>query len=112
MNTLTKTIDRALDENAIIAKTKMAASTLKAYQRKSKQIKKMRLEGNYKLGNKQLSEINSTDIEMLLARLCVKYKAKTLNEYLTILRAIFVRAYTDGIIKTNPMAKIKNYKVV
>ena len=106
-----KTLTEAVDENEKIMNARYAESTATVNRRKGEQIKKMRIQGNYKLGNMLLRDITSTDIALLGVRLIEKYKAKTVNSYFTIFRAVFKRALSDGIIERDPMINIENYKV-
>ncbi|MEH8130444.1 phage integrase SAM-like domain-containing protein, partial [Aeromonas veronii] len=63
------------------------------------------------IGDKPLTSYRASDIELLVVKFCTKkYKGNTINQYLDILRQVFARAVSDGVIHTSPMDGIKKCK--
>ncbi|NOH82548.1 site-specific integrase [Vibrio sp. 03-59-1] len=82
-----------------------APSTHIAEKSKASKLKKL-------FRRRAIQDINHSDIHDAIGKLHKRYKNKTINEFLTILRAVFSRAQRDGLITLNPMDGIENLKVV
>ncbi|WP_309245339.1 tyrosine-type recombinase/integrase [Vibrio mediterranei] len=86
-------------------KSMCAPSTHRAEKSKATTLKKRFAKG-------LIHTITHSDIHNVISKLHRRYKNKTINEFLTILRAVFSRAQRDGLITLNPMDGIENLKVV
>lgn len=64
------------------------------------------------LGNTPMANLSHSDIIDFIDELHQCYANKSINEFLTILRAIFLRAHRDGVISSNPMKGVRNFKTV
>ncbi|WP_270806761.1 site-specific integrase [Aeromonas sp. QDB62] len=91
-----KTVADALTENLTIKKNQYAQSTFKAYYRKIKQLQTL-------IGKELLVTVTTTKLELMIAKLLKRYKGNTVNHYLDILRQVFARAKSDGLIALSPM---------
>lgn len=95
-----KTVADALTENLTIKKNQYAQSTFKAYYRKTKQLQTL-------IGKELLVTVTTTKLELMIAKLLKRYKGNTVNHYLDILKQVFARAKSDGLIALSPMDSIK-----
>ena len=59
-----------------------------------------------KFGSYRLSELQTSDVESWLASLATKGKTK--NNVLIPLRAVYAKAFRDGLIERDPLARIPN----
>lgn len=82
----------------------VAPATFVSEKSKATQLKK-------RFKNRLITEILHSDIRELITRLHTRYKNKTINEFLIILRAVFRCAELDGVIKRNPMVGITNLSI-
>ncbi|WP_318488404.1 tyrosine-type recombinase/integrase [Photobacterium leiognathi] len=82
----------------------VAKSTLRSETSKVKTLNKL-------IGKHKVADIRHSDIKQLLVKLHERYSNKTINDHLTILRAVFLRVFRDGVIALNPMDGIKNLSV-
>ncbi|HCG8425517.1 site-specific integrase [Vibrio parahaemolyticus] len=100
-----ETIREAIDKNVDFRKHTVAPSTLRADKSKAQKLKAY-------LPNRPVGEFTHSDIHDIVNKLHRRYKNKTINEYLSILRAVFKRAKRDGVIEIDPMEGIDNLSVV
>lgn len=63
-------------------------------------------------GSTPIESVRHSDIIEMLDELHEHYSNKSINAFLTILRAVFQRAERDGVIARNPMLGIKNVKTL
>lgn len=92
-------------EQYITSRTyKVSPSTLRAEKSKAKKLEN-------RIGSRAIIDVTHSDILSLINRLHKRYKNKTINEFLTILRAVFRFAELDGALERNPMTGIQNLKV-
>ena len=63
-------------------------------------------------GSTPIDAVRHSDIIEMLDELHERYSNKSINEFLTILRAVFLRAERDGVVDRNPMNGIKNLKAI
>jgi len=82
----------------------VAPATFVSEKSKATQLKKL-------FKNKLISNIRHSDIHELINKLHKRYKNKTINDFLIILRAIFNLAERDGVIERNPMSGISNFAI-
>lgn len=79
-----------------------ANSTSRNYGSKSKHVEAWN-------GAARIVDISKTDLELFQAHLLKKGLApKTVNDIFTIVRGVWADAFGDGIIKANPLDRIKN----
>lgn len=83
----------------------VAPSTLRADKSKARKLARY-------FARRSLADVTHSDIQHIINRLHLRYKNKTINEYLTILRAVFKRAKRDGLIEIDPMEGIENLAIV
>ncbi|PHS87923.1 integrase [Aeromonas dhakensis] len=94
----------AIRQHLEIKKYQYAQTTYDISKRKAEQLIKW-------IGDKPLTSYRASDIELLVVKFCnKKYKGNTINQYLDILRQVFARAVSDGVIHTSPMDGIKKCK--
>ena len=63
-------------------------------------------------GSTSIDAVRHSYIIEMLDELHECYSNKSINEFLTILRAVFLRAERDGVVDRNPMNGIKNLKTI
>lgn len=81
---------------------KKASSTSKNYQYKANHVTE-------KFGKQRIAEINKSDFELFQVQLLKKGLApKTVNDIFTVVRGVWGDAFSDGVIKSNPLDRIKN----
>ncbi|QYX49983.1 DUF3596 domain-containing protein [Pseudomonas tussilaginis] len=96
--TVAEGIKRWLD----VQKVRRANSTFINYKSKSKHVIK-------KFGDRTISSISKSDIELFQAELLTSgLSPKTVNDIFTIVRGVWADAFSDEIIKSDPMARIEN----
>ncbi|WP_411684905.1 tyrosine-type recombinase/integrase [Aeromonas caviae] len=94
----------AIRQHLEIKKYQYAQTTYDISKRKAEQLIKW-------IGDKPLTSYRASDIELLVVKFCnKKYKGNTINQYLDILRQVFARAVSDGVIHISPMDGIKKCK--
>ncbi|HCH0718858.1 TPA: site-specific integrase [Vibrio parahaemolyticus] len=82
----------------------VAPATFRSERSKVRKINKL-------IGKKNIAEIKYSDIKQLIVKLHKRYSNKSINGFLTILRALFVRAVRDGLLARDPMDGIDNLAV-
>ncbi|MDV7106370.1 site-specific integrase [Vibrio sp. TH_r3] len=83
----------------------VAPSTLRADKSKERKFV------NY-FARRSVTDATHSDIQGIINRLHRRYKNKSINEYLTTLRAVFKREKRDGLIEIDPMEDIANLAIV
>ncbi|WP_261816979.1 tyrosine-type recombinase/integrase [Vibrio gallicus] len=78
-------------------------STFTSYQSKTNYLVRY-------FGRKKIRTINHSGVQKLIIELHNVYRNKTINEFFTILRAVFNAAEKDGVIDRSPMASFSNLK--
>lgn len=85
-----------------VVKAKKAGSTSRNYAYKAKHVMEW-------AGPRRIADIGKSDIELFQARLLRSGLApKTVNDIFTIVRGVWADAYGDGVIRSNPLDRIKN----
>ncbi|WP_406734713.1 site-specific integrase [Vibrio scophthalmi] len=79
----------------------VAPATFRSEKSKIKRINKL-------IGKCNITEIQHSDVKQLIVKLHKRYSNKSINGFLTILRALFIRAVRDGLLIRNPMDGIDN----
>jgi len=96
--TVTEGITRWLE----VAEVKKAHSTFINYKSKSEHVKR-------KFGDKLISSITKSDLELFQAELLTTgLSPKTVNDIFTVVRGVWSDAFSDEIIKSNPLERIEN----
>lgn len=85
-----------------VAKVKKAHSTYLNYKSKSEHVKK-------KFTDRTIASITKTELELFQAELLTSgFKPKTVNDIFTVVRGVWGDAFSDEIIKLNPLERIEN----
>ncbi|MCF5709559.1 DUF3596 domain-containing protein [Pseudomonas syringae] len=81
---------------------KKATSTSRNYQYKANHVVE-------KFGKQRIADINKSDLELFQAQLLKKgLSPKTVNDVFTVVRGVWGDAYADGVLRANPLDRIKN----
>lgn len=81
---------------------KKATSTSRNYQYKANHVVE-------KFGKRRIADINKSDLELFQAQLLKKgLSPKTVNDVFTVVRGVWGDAYADGVLRANPLDRIKN----
>ncbi|WP_342655035.1 phage integrase N-terminal SAM-like domain-containing protein [Pseudomonas sp. F3-2] len=81
---------------------KKASSTSKNYRSKAKHVSAY-------FEKRRFVDISKSDIELFQAKLLKGgLSPKTVNDIFTVVRGAWADAYADGVIKSNPLDRIKN----
>lgn len=81
---------------------KKAKSTARNYRSKSKHVTAW-------AGPRRITDIPKSDIELFQARLLkAGLGPKTVNDIFTVVRGVWADAFSDGVIKSNPLERIEN----
>ena len=99
-----KTINNYLDNYLSERCYTVSPSTLKSEISKVKNLSRH-------FGKQRVDAVTHSDIRQLMLKWHRRFKNKTINDHLTILRAIFYRAKLDGAIRRNPMEGIDSLKI-
>jgi len=99
---LSKLVSDCIDEWLLKQRGKQAPTTYKNYKSKSKHVRT-------KWPNRKIADVTKTEIELFQTELLQKGLApKTVNDIFTVVRGIWVDAFHDGVIRTNPLERIPN----
>lgn len=82
----------------------VAPATFRSERSKVRKINKL-------IGKKNIADIKHSDIKQLIVKLHKRYSNKSINGFLTILRALFIRAVRDGLLDRDPMDGIDNLTI-
>lgn len=81
---------------------KKAGSTSRNYQYKANHVTE-------KFAGRRIVDISKNDLELFQGQLLKQGLApKTVNDIFTVVRGVWADAFADGIIRTNPLDRIKN----
>ncbi|NOI92047.1 site-specific integrase [Vibrio splendidus] len=100
-----ESVKEAINKHIEFRQHTVAPSTLRADKSKSRKLVRYFV-------HRSVADVTHSDIQCIINRLHRRYKNKTINEYLTILRAVFKRAKRDGAINIDPMEGIENLTIV
>lgn len=85
-----------------VQKAKRAKSTYDNYASKSKHVIGW-------AGPRRIADISKTEFELLQAKLLKSgLKPKTVNDVFTVVRGVWADAFSDGVVKSNPLERITN----
>ncbi|MDG9784944.1 Arm DNA-binding domain-containing protein [Metapseudomonas otitidis] len=81
---------------------KKAASTSRNYRSKSKHVIAW-------AGSRRIADVSKSDIELFQARMLKEgLKPKTVNDVFTVVRGVWADAFSDGVLKSNPLERVEN----
>lgn len=99
--TVTEGVERWLE----VQRAKKASSTSRNYAHKAAHV-------TAEYGSRRLVDIGKSELELFQAKLLKKGLApKTVNDIFTVVRGVWGDAFVDGILKTNPLDRIKNIEI-
>lgn len=99
---LNRTVKQGLERWLEVQRARKATSTVINYVSKSRHVEAH-------LGKQRISDIGKSDLELLQAHLLKSgLSPKTVNDIFTVVRGVWADAFSDGIIKANPLDRIKN----
>ncbi len=97
-----RTVNEGVKRWLEVIKAKKAASTSRNYAHKAAHVIK-RFDG------RRIADVRKTDFELFQVDLLKSGLApKTVNDIFTIVRGVWADAFSDGVIKTNPLDRIRN----
>ncbi|RRV72528.1 Arm DNA-binding domain-containing protein [Pseudomonas sp. p99-361] len=97
-----RTVDDGIAQWLEVAKVKKAHSTFINYKSKSEHVRK-------KFAGRTIASIPKSELELFQAELLTNgLKPKTVNDIFTIIRGVWGDAFSDEIIKLNPLERIEN----
>ena len=102
---INRTVSEGVDMWLKIKKESTAKSTYDGYAGKAKHVKTY-------FGNRRIRQLKKIDVIKFRQHLIQEkeFEIKTVGDIFTSLRGAFELAYEDGIIKDNPLSRIKNLK--
>lgn len=97
-----RTVDEGIAQWLEVARVKKAHSTFINYKSKSEHVRR-------KFTGRTIASIPKSELELFQAELLTKgLKPKTVNDVFTIIRGVWGDAFSDEIIKLNPLERIEN----
>lgn len=99
-----KSIAQAANEWLEVKRFEVGDSTLVGYRSKVNTI-------NKGLGKCCVTQLTASDLNKWLVKQHKKYKNKSINEMLIVLRGVFNTALADQLIEVSPLVMISNFKV-
>ncbi|MBD8493879.1 Arm DNA-binding domain-containing protein [Pseudomonas syringae] len=97
-----RTVQEGVERWMEVQQAKKASSTSRNYGSKSNHVKAW-------AGQRRIVDISKSDLELFQASLLRSGLApKTVNDIFTVVRGVWADAYGDGILKSNPLDRIKN----
>lgn len=102
LNLQKRSVTDAVNQWLSVQEATKAKSTFKNYKVKAQHVTK-------KWGNRKLSDITKSQMEIFQSELLKGgLSPKTVNDIFTIVRGVWSEAFHDGIIKNNPLDRVKN----
>jgi len=96
------TVQEGVERWMEVQLVKKASSTSRNYQYKANHV-------ITKFGKRRIVDIIKSDLELFQAQLLKQnLSPKTVNDIFTVVRGVWGDAFDDGVIRTNPMDRIKN----
>jgi integrase len=97
-----RTVAEGVETWLKVQAAKKATSTIRNYRHKAAHVTR-------KWPRQKLSEITKSDIELFQSELLERgLSPKTVNDIFTIVRGVWSDAFHDGVIKSNPLDRVKN----
>ena len=99
---INRTVAEGIEKWMEVQRAKKATSTSRNYGHKARHV----LE---KFGRRRLVDVSKSDLELFQAQLLKQgLSPKTVNDIFTVVRGVWGDAFADGILKTNPLDRVKN----
>jgi len=99
---INRTVKEGLDRWLEVQRAKKATSTVVNYVSKARHVEA-------KIGKRRINDVSKSDLELFQAHLLKGgLSPKTVNDIFTVVRGVWADAFSDGIIKTNPLDRITN----
>lgn len=97
-----RTVAQGVERWMEVQRAKKATSTSRNYQHKANHLVE-------KFGKRRIVDISRSDLELWQSQLLKSGLApKTVNDIFTVVRGVWSDAFHDGILKTNPLDRIRN----
>lgn len=97
-----RTVAEGIDQWLEVQQARKATSTSRNYGHKAKHLRDA-------FGKRRIADISKGDLELWQSKLLRKgLSPKTVNDIFTIVRGVWADAYHDGILKTNPLDRVRN----
>ncbi|MCU8036995.1 phage integrase [Shewanella oncorhynchi] len=102
LNLQKRSVTDAVNQWLSVQEATKAKSTFKNYKVKAQHVTK-------KWGNRKLADITKSQMEIFQSELLKGgLSPKTVNDIFTIVRGVWSEAFHDGMIKTNPLDRLRN----
>ncbi|MCU7962370.1 tyrosine-type recombinase/integrase [Shewanella sp. SW32] len=102
LNLQKRSVTDAVKQWLSVQEATKAKSTFKNYKVKAQHVTK-------KWGNRKLADITKSQMEIFQSELLKGgLSPKTVNDIFTIVRGVWSEAFHDGMIKTNPLDRLRN----
>jgi integrase len=99
---LKRTVLEGVEKWMEVQRAKKATSTWRNYGHKAKHVSEH-------FGRRRIADVSKSDIELFQAKLLRQgLSPKTVNDVFTVVRGVWGDAFADGILKANPLDRIKN----
>ena len=99
---INRTVNEGLSRWLDVQRAKKASSTVINYVSKARHVE-------MRLGKRKINDVSKSDLELFQAYLLKSGLApKTVNDVFTVVRGVWADAFSDGVIKTNPLERISN----
>ena len=97
-----RTVAQGIGRWMEIMRARKAPSTVINYASKSKHV-------DARFGKRRIVDINKSDLELFQAYLLKRgLSPKTVNDIFTVVRGVWAHAFSDGLLKSNPLDRISN----
>ncbi|MWV17062.1 DUF3596 domain-containing protein [Pseudomonas sp. L-22-4S-12] len=98
----TRTVTEGIERWMMVQRATKAASTVTNYACKARHVES-------RLGKRRIIDTSKSDLELFRAALLREgLSAKTVNDVFTVIRGIWADAFEDGVLKFNPLDRIRN----
>ncbi|MCY1296449.1 putative defective protein IntQ [compost metagenome] len=99
---INRTVTEGVERWMEVQTAKKASSTSRNYGHKANHVLRW-------AGPRRILDVSKSDLELFQAQLLKSgLSPKTVNDIFTVVRGVWADAYGDGILKTNPLDRIKN----
>ncbi|MBU6952923.1 Arm DNA-binding domain-containing protein [Hahella sp. HN01] len=97
-----RTVEAGIEKWLKVQEAKKAPSTFKNYKVKAKHVQR-------KFQARRISDVTKSDLELFQTELLKSgLNPKTVNDIFTIVRGVWADAFSDGLLKSNPLERINN----
>jgi len=99
---MARTVAEGVDSYLEVKEAKLAGSTIRNYKVKAGHVTR-------KWDHRRIADITQSEIELFQVELLRSgLVPKTVNDIFTTVRGVWAHAFSDGVIRTNPLDRIKN----